>query len=162
MMKPLSRSADPSRLRVTHTQRKGQYGYNGRAGDTADGSDQVPNRYAMTGAVKASSTTPAVPNFASGNGLAFAEVDRRIVRWVGPLSRVRSPKGFTCSQPLNDGAPLDLDRRKNGDEWIAFVFRRLGLTTSDVAMRWQVVGAPTACGPTADIQRQPSQRLPTR
>ncbi|MEU4693716.1 hypothetical protein [Actinoplanes sp. NPDC023714] len=38
------------------------------------------------------------------------------------------PDGFTWLVPLNDGAPLDLDRRKNGDEWIHLVFRRLRAT----------------------------------
>ena len=35
------------------------------------------------------------------------------------------PSGYTWAKPLNGGAPLDLDRKKNGDEWIDFVFRRL-------------------------------------
>ncbi|MDG4755307.1 hypothetical protein O7630_30660 [Micromonospora sp. WMMD718] len=35
------------------------------------------------------------------------------------------PDGYTWAEPLNAGVPLDLDRRKHGDQWIDFVFRRL-------------------------------------
>ncbi|PRY18874.1 hypothetical protein [Pseudosporangium ferrugineum] len=38
------------------------------------------------------------------------------------------PADFSCLTLLNDGAPLDVELRENGDEWIEFVFRRLGET----------------------------------
>ncbi|SCF43965.1 hypothetical protein [Micromonospora saelicesensis] len=41
---------------------------------------------------------------------------------------IQLPEGYSWAEPLNGGESLAFDRNKHGDEWIDFVFQRLGET----------------------------------
>lgn len=70
---------------------------------------------------------------------------------------IELPEGFTWAEVLNAGEPLNLNREKDGDEWIDFVFRRLAESCGSTGYQMAAHNRP----PGGYIYRPSTTRLRT-